>query len=64
MSVLELFLQGEGGQKMRDTLLHFNMFDEDPCAYWNQALMPIVNLLAQYLYPSFLLNIYIKINMK
>ena len=51
MKVLELFLTGYGGVKVKEVLSQQNLFDEDPCALWNQALMPTAITIMQLLYP-------------
>lgn len=51
MSLLELYLRSEGGDRLCQTMTHMNLVEEDPCAYWSSALMPVVTAIAHSLYP-------------
>ena len=53
-TILELFLRGTGGEKVREELQQYAVFDEDPCAVWAEALVLMVTTTAQLLYPFIL----------
>ena len=51
MKVLELFVNGCGGQRVREVLSREQLFDDDPCALWSNALVPTAITVMKQLYP-------------
>jgi len=51
LSVLELFLRAEGGEKVQYLLSQGDLLEEDPCAVWKNVLMPVVTSICQLMYP-------------
>ncbi|KAK2174344.1 hypothetical protein NP493_810g00006 [Ridgeia piscesae] len=52
LSVLELFLRAEGGEKVQYLLSQGDLLEEDPCAVWKNVLMPVVTSICQLIWPS------------
>ena len=51
LKVLELFVSGYGGQRVRAVLSRERLFDDDPCALWSNALVPTAITIMKLLYP-------------
>ena len=51
-TLLDLFLQGRGGQKVKDVLVQSDMFGVEMTELWYQTLVPTINCIVQLLYPS------------
>ena len=51
LSLLELFLHGQGGVQTRVLLASGSFLDEDPFATWDQVLLPTCVTIAQLVYP-------------
>ncbi|KAL4225759.1 hypothetical protein ACF0H5_016448 [Mactra antiquata] len=50
-SLMELFIQGPGGDKMRNILSSTSFLEEEPGAVWSSGLMKIVKCLASLIWP-------------
>ena len=50
-SLMELFIHGPGGEKMRTSLSTTSFLDEQPGAIWSTGLLKIVKCMASLMYP-------------
>ena len=44
-------MRGSGGQKVREVMSREQLFDEDPCALWSNALVPTAITVMKLMYP-------------
>ena len=51
MSLVEMFLHGQGGQHMRGLLAQGDLLDDDPCPLLTHVFLPVVSTATTLLYP-------------
>lgn len=51
MTLLELFLSTQGGQKVKELISNETVFAENPTQLWGKALVPYIITTSQLLYP-------------
>ncbi|KAI0231198.1 nucleoporin 160 [Lamellibrachia satsuma] len=52
LSIMELFLRAEGGEKVQYLLSQGDLLEEDPCAVWKNVVMPVVTSICQLIWPG------------